>query len=121
MATNNTPSENQHLDGKRHIHNAARQLTAARMEMMRAHNRLNDFLNAGIVPDDLKRGVRDFVKTVCLVAKLEPSQVRLGLLKLCLDCRIGNSIAEQLNRFQRVRREFFCSPLASIQQGHGPP
>ena len=54
-ATNNMPSENQHPDGKQHIHNASRQLTAARMEMMRAHNRLNDFLHTGIVPDDLKR------------------------------------------------------------------
>jgi hypothetical protein len=28
---------------------------AARMEMMKAHNRLNDFVNAGVVPEDLKK------------------------------------------------------------------
>jgi hypothetical protein len=26
------------------------------MEMLRAHHRLSDFLNAGIVPEDLKQG-----------------------------------------------------------------
>jgi len=42
-------------DGRHRIHNASRALTAARMDMMKAHNRLNDFLNTGIVPDDLKQ------------------------------------------------------------------
>jgi hypothetical protein len=54
MATIHTPNGNQHSDGTQRIHNASRQLTAARMEMMKAHNRLNDFLNTGIVPDDLR-------------------------------------------------------------------
>jgi hypothetical protein len=36
------------------MHNASREVTIARMEMLRAHHRLSDFLNAGIVPDDLK-------------------------------------------------------------------
>lgn len=45
-----------HPDGTQLIHSASRQLTAARDEMMQAHNRLNDFLNTGIVPEDLKRG-----------------------------------------------------------------
>jgi hypothetical protein len=30
-------------------------LTLARTEVVGAHNRLNDFLERGIVPDDLKR------------------------------------------------------------------
>jgi len=46
-----------HPDGTLHLHEASRQLSAARDEMMRAHNRLNDFLDKGIMPDDLK--VRD--------------------------------------------------------------
>jgi len=45
-----------HPDGTQQIHSASRQLTAARDEMMKAHNRLNDFLDKGIVPDDLKLG-----------------------------------------------------------------
>ena len=36
-------------------HNASRKLNAARDAMMTAHNRLNDYLSSGIVPDDLKR------------------------------------------------------------------
>ncbi len=48
------PSDTPSPDGMQLIHNASRQLTVARMEMLRAHNRLNDFLNTGIVPDDLK-------------------------------------------------------------------
>ena len=31
---------------------------AARREIQKAHSRLNDFLNHGIVPDDLKQGGR---------------------------------------------------------------
>jgi len=42
-------------DGTQQIHKASRQLTTARDEMMKAHNRLNAFLDKGIVPDDLKR------------------------------------------------------------------
>jgi hypothetical protein len=41
-------------DGTLHISNTNRALAAARNEMMDAHNRLNDFLARGIVPDDLK-------------------------------------------------------------------
>ena len=37
------------------IHNASRELTIARMEMLRAHHRLSDFLHAGSVPEDLTR------------------------------------------------------------------
>jgi len=53
--TNDVPSGIPHPDGIRRIHNASRQVTIARMEMLRAHHRLNDFLNAGVVPEDLKR------------------------------------------------------------------
>jgi hypothetical protein len=42
-------------DGTQRIQNAARTLKAARDEMMMAHNRLNAFLETGIVPDDLKQ------------------------------------------------------------------
>jgi hypothetical protein len=43
-----------HPDGTQRILNASHELSAARKEMMRAHNRLNDYLGRGIVPDDLK-------------------------------------------------------------------
>ncbi|MDP9114539.1 MAG: hypothetical protein M3O20_12775 [Acidobacteriota bacterium] len=42
-------------DGTQLIDNASRRLAAARTEMMTAHNRLNEFLNSGTVPGDLKR------------------------------------------------------------------
>jgi len=42
-------------DGTQRIHDASSRVTIARMAMLRAHHRLNDFLGRGIVPDDLKR------------------------------------------------------------------
>jgi hypothetical protein len=51
------PSGVPHPDGVQRIHNASRELTAARKEMMTAHSRLNDFLSRGIVPADLKKRV----------------------------------------------------------------
>ena len=53
--TSQIPSGMSHSDGVQRIRNASRELTAARDEMMNAHNRLNAFLHKGIVPDDLKR------------------------------------------------------------------
>ena|SRR5258708_3119319 len=41
--------------GTQAIHDASRQLTAARDALIKAGNRLNDFLKNGTVPDDLKR------------------------------------------------------------------
>jgi len=52
----NIPSGDPQPDGTQRIRNASGELTAAREAMMRAHNRLTDFLNNGIVPDDLKGG-----------------------------------------------------------------
>ena len=49
------PSQLPHPDGTQHISNTARELSAARKEMMHAHNRLNDFLARGIVPDDMRQ------------------------------------------------------------------
>jgi|SRR3954468_11105816 hypothetical protein len=43
-------------DGTQQVHNASHQLTTARDQMMNAHRRLNDYVEHGIVPDDLKRG-----------------------------------------------------------------
>jgi hypothetical protein len=54
--TGNIPSGLPHPDGTQRIHNASRKLTAARNEMIKAHSRLNDYLNFGIVPEDLKAG-----------------------------------------------------------------
>jgi len=41
-------------DGVQRIKNAANELSVARAELAVAHNRLNDYLNRGIVPEDLK-------------------------------------------------------------------
>ena len=49
------PSGLPHPDGTQRIHNASRTLSAARHEMMRAHERLHDFLTRGIIPEDLKK------------------------------------------------------------------
>jgi len=48
------PSAMPHPDGTQRIQNVSRELSDARKEVMRAHNRLNDFLSRGVIPDDLK-------------------------------------------------------------------
>ena len=50
-----TPSGIPHPDGTQRIHNASREVSSARIEMMKAHCRLKDYLGNGIVPDDLKQ------------------------------------------------------------------
>ena len=57
VITDNIPSGLPHPDGTQSIHNASRALSVTRVEMLKAHTRLNDFLNRGIVPEDLKRRV----------------------------------------------------------------
>jgi len=54
--TTEIPNDMPHPDGTQNIHNASHKLTVARDEMMNAHKRLNDYIERGIVPDDLKRG-----------------------------------------------------------------
>jgi hypothetical protein len=49
------PSGFPHPDGYQRIHNVSRELSIARKDLMRAHTRLDDYLRAGIVPEDLKR------------------------------------------------------------------
>jgi hypothetical protein len=49
------PSGFPHPDGVQRIHNASHELSLARKEITKAHDRLNDFLSRGIVPSDLKR------------------------------------------------------------------
>jgi hypothetical protein len=53
--TGDVPSFIPHPDGTQRIHNASRALSVARAEMMKAHHRLNDFIERGVVPEDLKR------------------------------------------------------------------
>jgi hypothetical protein len=48
------PSNVPHPDGSLRLHNASRELTIARQAMMEATLRLNDFLNHGTIPEDLK-------------------------------------------------------------------
>jgi hypothetical protein len=50
------PSGLPHPDGSQRIRNASSKLDAARKEMMSSHKRLNDFIEHGIVPEDLKPG-----------------------------------------------------------------
>ena len=43
-------------DGAQRVQNTSAQLSTARKILRTAHNRLDDYLNAGIVPEDLKQG-----------------------------------------------------------------
>ena len=43
------------VEATEHANVASRDLATARKEMMKAHNRLNDYLGRGIVPEDLRR------------------------------------------------------------------
>jgi len=49
------PSGLPHPDGIQRIKNASRELEFARKQMLKAHRRLSEFLDRGIVPEDLKR------------------------------------------------------------------
>ena len=53
--TSKIPSGIPHPDGVQRIRNASHELTEARNEMMKAHNRLNGFLETGIVPEGTKK------------------------------------------------------------------
>jgi hypothetical protein len=44
-----------HPDEAQRIKIVSNELSIARQEMIRAHNRLNDYLSRGIVPEDLKK------------------------------------------------------------------
>jgi hypothetical protein len=48
------PSGLPHPDGTQRIHDASRELSEARKELMRAHVRLQGFLSQGTIPEDLK-------------------------------------------------------------------
>ena len=52
---NDIPSSLPQPDGTQRIQNFSQELSAARKEVMKAHNRLNDFLSRGIIPKDLKK------------------------------------------------------------------
>jgi hypothetical protein len=47
-----------HPHGAQRIKNASHNLSVARKEMVKAHQRLNDFLNTGAAPQDLKKSAR---------------------------------------------------------------
>jgi len=49
------PSGLAHPDGIQRIKNASKGLSIARKKMMKAHSRLDEFLQSGIVPEDLKQ------------------------------------------------------------------
>jgi len=48
------PSGLPHPDGSQRIANSSQRLSIARKKVMMAHTRLTDFLDRGVVPDDLK-------------------------------------------------------------------
>jgi hypothetical protein len=52
------PSGLPHPDGVQLIKNASHELSIARKEMERAYTRLNDYINTGIAPENLKVKVK---------------------------------------------------------------
>ena len=52
---NDVPSAIPHPDGVQRLHNASAKLAVARHKLMEAHTRFNNYLERGIVPEDLKR------------------------------------------------------------------
>jgi hypothetical protein len=48
------PSGLPHPDGLQRIKNASSKLSTARQKLATAHNRLNDYVGRGIVPEELK-------------------------------------------------------------------
>jgi hypothetical protein len=44
-----------HPDGTQRIKNVSKEMALARTELTNAHNRLNDFLSRGVVPEDLSQ------------------------------------------------------------------
>lgn len=55
VVTSETPSDLPHPDGTQRILNVSAALKAAQSDKMTAHKRLSDFIEHGIVPEDLKR------------------------------------------------------------------
>jgi len=49
------PSDVPHPDGSQSLHDASRELTLARQAMREATLRLNDFLDHGMISEDMKR------------------------------------------------------------------
>jgi hypothetical protein len=49
------PSGLPHPDGAQQIKSASQNLTAARRALMKAHDRLSDYHDRGIIPEDLRR------------------------------------------------------------------
>lgn len=54
-AVSQTRTGAQHQDGAQQIKDASSKLSQTREEMMAAHTRLNNFIEHGIVPEDMKR------------------------------------------------------------------
>jgi hypothetical protein len=57
--TGDIPSRLPHPDGMQRIRNASNEMKLAREAMIKAHNRLIDYLERGFVPEDLKRSDPD--------------------------------------------------------------
>jgi hypothetical protein len=53
------PTGTPHPDGVQRIHNASREMSNAREQMMQAHHRLNEFIASGVVPEDLVDGSKN--------------------------------------------------------------
>lgn len=53
-----SPGDRPHPDGVQRIKNASNELSVARKKMARAYERLGNYLDRGIVPEDLKKASR---------------------------------------------------------------
>lgn len=55
VALGRSPSGLSHPDGRQHIKSASDRVALARKALMKAHARMHDYQDRGIVPEDLKR------------------------------------------------------------------
>jgi hypothetical protein len=55
----NVPSGIPHPDGVQRLHNASREMSNARQDLTKAHHRLNEFIERGTIPEDLKGSGKD--------------------------------------------------------------
>ena len=70
------PSGHPHRDGTELINDASRGLSLARVKMAAAQRRLNDYVNRGIVPDDLRNGSYRSVRRELKMARTDSKSVQ---------------------------------------------
>ena len=77
VAMGQFPSGLPHPDGSQRIANSSQRLSNARKKVMTAHTRLSDFLDRGIVPEDLSAAIGRRLRTDTKFKKSKRASVAL--------------------------------------------